>query len=510
MLSATLRREGFCVTDLNLITDAWVPVLDSEGKRHRVTPAQVLQDEYVAFGYPQPDLNAACLELILCMVQTASAPQDNEEWEAWMEAGAFPGDTESRLKRLEEYFWVKGDDRPFMQDPTLDIDPKKVKPIELLDASRAPAKAVSDGKAIFARPDGDYMMNLDQAALRLFIYQSWSPIAVSVFRGSYRGHGPMTALIRYPRELRRTVIANLLPHQAEESVEWIDWRNGLTTVKDQPRIPHLGNCPGYWCSCSLWMTPRRVRLAFEEGHVVGFVNGLPKRGELPQTKPHPHSPGHLKKVKWVAESGWRCKRGYRDLLPVISGTDTSPAIKHFLDEWLPYSTTDGARVLAHGYHVQNNVDGWNETQLRLPSRPLTEDQRNHLDAVLKVAEKMLKRLYAACYDIVKDDARTRDLKPHDKDLPFDTFRDRFYGDTTQAFENLLTTSPERGDSRERRDQVTHDWWESALDSINNLLRGWASRFSDSQFLAGKVRAERRIKSLRYDEKLLNQLQLEES
>lgn len=473
------------MSNLNLVTDAWIPILE-DGAIVRRTPLEILRGDAKTVAYAQPDLNAACVELLVAMAQTACPPETDKEWVRWMKAGAWPDDLEQRFLRLAPAFNLLDPERPFMQDPTLDAT--KAKPIELLDATRAPANAVTEGRAIFARADANYNMTLDEAALRLWIYETWSPVSSSVLKGSYRGHGPLSTLVRRPT-IGQTVLANVLAAPDTDPLKWIGWGGVLPDKKKMPRLEHVdADDP----RTTLWMTPRRVLLTTDGDTVAGFVNGS-MRGDLPQTVPHPHSPGRVEKLKWIAGQGRVLVQGYPALLPLVSESakpkakEAKPAevALRYQREWAGRMIDDHqGRLWAYGYHVDNNVDGWNETTA--PLRLVDPDTRKRLDETVKASEAMLKKLWQACYEVVKDDQADRALAPHDKDLPFDAMRRRFFRATEDAFWDILTQDDKRAAQRQ--------WATQAIAAVRDLVEEWISGYPENR-LAGRVRARNVVRWL---------------
>ena len=67
---------------LNLIADPWIPVLDREGARRVIAPWQMADMALMRPAWPRPDLNIACLELLIGLVHLADPPADEEDWDA--------------------------------------------------------------------------------------------------------------------------------------------------------------------------------------------------------------------------------------------------------------------------------------------------------------------------------------------------------------------------------------------------------------------------------------------
>lgn len=66
---------------LNLIDDPWIPVLCADGSRRIIAPWQMAEPDVVRPDWPRPDLNIACLELLIGLVFLADPPVDSEDWD---------------------------------------------------------------------------------------------------------------------------------------------------------------------------------------------------------------------------------------------------------------------------------------------------------------------------------------------------------------------------------------------------------------------------------------------
>lgn len=74
------------VAPLNLLTDAWLPVIRRSGEREVVRPAQITEryeDPIVAVDWPRPDFRIATVELLTGLLTTAYPPEIGEWIERW-------------------------------------------------------------------------------------------------------------------------------------------------------------------------------------------------------------------------------------------------------------------------------------------------------------------------------------------------------------------------------------------------------------------------------------------
>src|SRR4030042_1344134 len=74
---------------MNLISDAWLPVIRASGKKDKIAPWQVAErnDPVVELNAPRPDFQGALYQFLIGLLQTCYAPADPDEWlEYWEEA----------------------------------------------------------------------------------------------------------------------------------------------------------------------------------------------------------------------------------------------------------------------------------------------------------------------------------------------------------------------------------------------------------------------------------------
>ena len=99
---------------LNLVDDCWIPVRRKDGSRAVIAPWQMADSTLEFPDWPRPDLNIACLELLIGLVFLADPPGGAEDWE-----GRQPPDPDRLKERLAPFapaFDLLGDGPRFLQD----------------------------------------------------------------------------------------------------------------------------------------------------------------------------------------------------------------------------------------------------------------------------------------------------------------------------------------------------------------------------------------------------------
>ncbi|MFN7169019.1 MAG: type I-E CRISPR-associated protein Cse1/CasA [Pannonibacter sp.] len=216
---------------LNLLTDAWLPVLLRSGAKAWVSlpglvarvpaPSGSAPDYAVDFAWGRPDLDMACHELCIGLLQICLDVRDEDDWFAlWRGAMTGPEFAE-RLQPLAFAFELTGDGPRFLQDP------------EPFEAGVA-AAAQSDVEALFIDTPGQNgqkknadvlthrgrypALGLPAAAMALYALQAFAPAGGAGIRTSLRGGGPLSVLVipqarpgSAPVPLWRRLLANVTP-----------------------------------------------------------------------------------------------------------------------------------------------------------------------------------------------------------------------------------------------------------------------------------------------------------
>ena len=174
---------------LNLISDPWIPVLRGSGS-DAIRPDQIAEPDVLRPDWPRPDLNLACLELLVGLVYLACPPRGSDD------RASPPNAAELRqaLEPLAPAFNLLGDGPRFLQE---------LSPLE--GKANSPGMLFIDSAGEYtARKNADLMVRrgryetlpLPLAAMALYTLQSFAPTGGAGNRTSMRGGGPMVTLVR--------------------------------------------------------------------------------------------------------------------------------------------------------------------------------------------------------------------------------------------------------------------------------------------------------------------------
>ena len=216
---------------LNLISDAWIPVLRRSG-RDTIRPDQIAESDVLRPDWPRADLNLACYELLVGLVYLAHPPQGSDDL-------ASPPDAEKlrlAMEPLAPAFNLIGDGRRFLQDRGA-LAGKANSPEMLFIDSAGDSSARKNADLMVRR--GRYAaLPLPLAAMALYTLQAFAPAGGRGNLTSMRGGGPMVTLVRPESEgLWPLVWANVPMGRPihPESLEVLPWMRSAEALKSDAK-----------------------------------------------------------------------------------------------------------------------------------------------------------------------------------------------------------------------------------------------------------------------------------
>ena len=254
---------------LNLLTDPWIPVLREHGV-DIIRPDQIAEPGVMALNWPRPDLNLACLELLIGLVYLATPPEDTTDWRARKpDAGAL----RAALAPLAPAFNLTGDGPLFLQD----LEPLTGEPNapDMLFIDSAGASTADKNADLMVKRDHYPSLDLPLAAMALYTLQAHAPSGGAGNRTSMRGGGPMVTLVR-PANGGASPLWSLIWANVPKGVPLgpdqlgkLPWMRATRTsetgaVVQQPQSDHTP--PEVFFGM-----PRRLRLVASEGRITGVI-----------------------------------------------------------------------------------------------------------------------------------------------------------------------------------------------------------------------------------------------
>jgi CRISPR system Cascade subunit CasA len=258
---------------LNLIKDAWIPVITKQGRRRRIRPEDLTEDDStdpnLEIDWPRADFRAAQMEFLIGLLTTACQPEDDSDWKDWLNAPPRPGELAERLAPYAMAFTIDGPGPSFLQDRgDLGNEPT---PIAGLLIEQPGANTEKNNADLFVKRGRIDVLARSTAAIALYTLQTFAPSGGAGHRTGLRGGGPLTTLVKPPGEptLWRLVWQNVVTRffdpldvgdPLDEPAKAFPWiaptrTSGPTGLATTPQEIHPVQC--------FWGMPRRIALAFE-------------------------------------------------------------------------------------------------------------------------------------------------------------------------------------------------------------------------------------------------------
>ena len=269
---------------LNIITDQWIPVRRKDGSRVTIAPWEIADPDLTFPDWPRPDLNIACLELLIGLVFMADPPRDTEDWRARQVPD--PDRLKTALEPFAPAFNLLGDGPRFMQDmEKLEESAKNVSFPDMLFIDSAGGQTSKNNADIMVKRNRYSGLPAAEAAMALFTLQAHAPSGGAGNRTSMRGGGPMVTLVEpHAGGLWSLVWANT-PSGTPAKTNDLPWcRLARTSEQGQFVFPQDVHSVE-----TFFGMPRRLRLISEDGAVTGVVQkpyGANYAGWMHSLTPH--------------------------------------------------------------------------------------------------------------------------------------------------------------------------------------------------------------------------------
>ncbi len=413
---------------LNLITDAWIPVRRRSG-RDVIRPDQIVEPDVLRPDWPRPDLNLACLELLVGLVYLAHPPRGSDDRENPPDGDAL----REALRPLAPAFELVGDGPRFLQD----FEPLEGKgtPIERLFIDGAGAITVRENKDLMIKGGRYGALRLPLAAMALYTLQTFAPSGGAGNRTSLRGGGPMVCLVRPADDgLWPLVWANVPrgePLTANE-LDALPWMR--PTKLSKPVDGQVAESFPVSASLStpdpevFFGQPRRLRLVVRDGVAAEFVQKRYGASYPTAIWRHPLTPYYAQGTDFLPVHPKPGSFGYRHWRGVLLQSD-SRRRPMALEQYLRDVEAGECSLLVAGWAMDNMKPldfVWSEQPVfRLSSG---EDEKRAADAV-EAAEQ-------AGYTL----ARQVSIGVGEGDIKSGAgmrAREALFGDTQTAFEQML-------------------------------------------------------------------------
>ncbi len=299
------------IMSLNLISDPWIPVRCSDGSLRVIAPWQMVAPGIEAPDWPRPDLNIACLELLIGLVYLADPPADIDDWDR--RAVPDPDRLRDRLAGFAPAFNLLGAGPLFLQD----LEPLVGEPNtpDMLFIDSAGANTAKNNADLMVHRGRYPKLDLPLAAMALYAFQAFAPSGGAGNRTSMRGGGPLVTMADPGQGLWPLVWANV-PYGSPLTAASLPWMRA-TRVSDTATEtdPPDGTLFG---PEAFFGMPRRLRLVADASGVTGVIQ-KPYGTNYARWK-HPLSPYYRMKAgaDWLPKHPRAGRFGYRNWLGILA------------------------------------------------------------------------------------------------------------------------------------------------------------------------------------------------
>lgn len=249
---------------LNLISDAWIPVRRKDGTRAVIAPWQ-MADASLAFpDWPRPDLNIACLELLIGLVFLADPPAGVRDWRARQTPD--PARLRDRLASFAPAFDLMGEGPRFCQDREAFESGGEPNGPDMLFIDSAGGQTIRNNADLMVKRDRYPALDPATAAMALYALQAHAPSGGKGNRTSMRGGGPMVTLADPGGGLWPLIWANV-PEGTPADPSVLPWMRATRTSETGRQVFPQDAHPAE----AFFGMPRRLRLVAQGGWITGVV-----------------------------------------------------------------------------------------------------------------------------------------------------------------------------------------------------------------------------------------------
>ncbi|MEI8210467.1 MAG: type I-E CRISPR-associated protein Cse1/CasA [Methylococcales bacterium] len=267
---------------MNLITDDWIPVIRQNGQLDTIAPWQIAEvdNPVVEIVAPRPDFQGALYQLLIGLLQTCFAPEDEYQWLEYWEKVPELKELQTSFDKVVFAFELDAVDGPtFMQEHPDTVNHNEVfdnadwLPIEDLIGGALSDNTRKGNKDLFDKSGQIQLISIYWAALALFNMQITGVLAWGQHRLGLRGNAPLTTLIMPDEKQQSTLWQKLwLNVIYQEDIDLMPGdidKNTLPSIfpwlaktrvspKKEPTSPSDAHPLQHY-----WPMPRRIKLKVE-------------------------------------------------------------------------------------------------------------------------------------------------------------------------------------------------------------------------------------------------------
>ena len=474
---------------MNLVNDFWIPVVHKSGKRKRVAPWQIVEQEdpVLFLNTGRPDFDGALTQFLIGLLQTSMTPKDHKEWEKWLDDPPLPNVLKQRLnEKYVSAFDVQGSNSSFMEDfdELEDGSPCGISQILIDSPGEKTWKENTDHFIKRGRVKG---LCPSCAVTALFTFQINAPQGGRGHLTSLRGGGPLTTLIilderntDLPNDLWRNIWINVL--EAEEVIQDKDkeksrpvdifpWLGATRTGQKQKTTPMDAHSLQMY-----WGMPRRIRIDWknvESGqcdlcnelshHLVKKYKTKTYGTNYKGSWQHPLTPykrnedGTIFSLK--AQPGGLTYQHWVDYMGNGQSTSASRVVKKYLES--RKLSEEQIRLYAFGFDMDKmKARCWYETKFPIFFNISDEESMKEIVLLIETAEKCNSTLFECIKDAWTMSKNTKG------DISF--LKKEFYHKTEKMFYDTVKII-----ATEENHDAFESWYNHLKKVALNIFSFWA-------------------------------------
>ena len=480
------------MTNLNLMNDAWIMVR-REGGPDVIRPDQIVEDDVLHSDWPRPDLNLACLELLVGLVYMAAPPTDARDWRDGFDNWPRPETLRQCFRCYADAFNLLGDGPRFLQDFDADINGKDVA-VDMLFIDSAGENTIKKNKDLMVRRERYRSLPPNLAAMALYTLQDFAHEDGSGHRTSMRGGGPMVTLVKPPESgLWPLIWANVprgRPLEPTEMAGKLPWMRPTRTSEGNNETFPEGDDTGSPPVETFFGQPRRLRLKEERGNITGVTQK--NYGTKYSGWSHPLTPYYRKKkdAKWSPKhpkQGFFSYTNWQGVLLRDGGNDKTTRLPATLERFHREREGDDCRLIVAGWAMRQAKAlefKWSEC----PVFRLEEEQQDLAIDLIEKAGKIASLLGKSIRNATKSSEKSSRKVKGDQ-VKAENAAEAFYIQTQPCLEHML------GQISNGRIEDTEKSWFSVIrrEALclfdEAVLPELAERSAQQQKNAAKARAD---------------------
>ena len=267
---------------MNLLHASWLPFRLRNGDQEWRSLMAITDPDIVDFALPRADFQGAAYQLVIGILQTAFAPEDEDQWHQYYAKPPTNDELKLAFNTIEHAFELTGDGPLFMQDHE-PLSQQEMSPISGLLIDAPGENGIKNNTDFFVKRGIGEVMSPAMAALALFTLQINAPSGGSGHRVGLRGGGPLTTLVMPSDEqssLWHKLWLNVINRDTWRCNVEPNFHDGSVFPWLAPTIESSKKGSEIYPSTEVihplhmyWAMPRRIRLVIDDEPTQCLISG---------------------------------------------------------------------------------------------------------------------------------------------------------------------------------------------------------------------------------------------